>query len=40
MADLPTEQAALARAREHVPAPDLLTRHPHAEYDADEVSGG
>lgn len=40
MADLPTEQAALARAREHVPAPDLLTRHPHPEYDADEVSGG
>lgn len=34
------EEAALARAREHVPAPELLTRHPHPAYDADEVSGG
>lgn len=40
MADLPTEEAALVRARELVPTPELLVRHPHRDHDADEVSGG
>lgn len=40
MAHRLTEEAALARARAHVPTPERLARHPHPEYDADEVSGG